>query len=82
MRAATDMLGQKVTDKQAKKLKPIVQGVHNYSPNGVKMKLKSQTNLNMTRSYKSIIELEYYGRTLEVTVDRDELIMQLKIEGK
>lgn len=82
MRAAIDMLGQKVSDKQAKRLKPIQMQVHNYSPNGVKMRVKSQTNLNMTRGYKSIIELDHYGKTLQVTVDRDELIMTLGLEGK
>ena len=82
MRAATGMLEQKVSDAQAKRLKPIVIGVHNYASNGVKMRIKSQTNLSMKRGYKATIELEHYGKTMEVMVDRDELIMMLQLEGK
>ena len=82
MRTGTSILEQRVSDAQAARLKPIVVGVHNYNPNGVKMKVKSQSNLSMKRGYKATIELEHYGKTMEVMVDRDELIMMLQLEGK
>ena len=82
MRAATDMLAQKVTDKQARELKPLALSVHNYGSNGVKCRVLSQLNFEMSRGYKCELELEDHGRTMTVIVDRDELVMMLGIEGK
>lgn len=76
------ILGQKVSENAVRRLKPVHVGVHNYSSNGVEMKLKMQTSKAMTRGYKAIIELDHYGKTLNVVVDRDELIMMLNLEGK
>jgi len=73
------MLAQKVSDKQAKLVRPLVTRIRNLITNGVDVQVRSQLNLNMIRGYKCDIELERYGRRMQITVDRDELMMMSNI---
>jgi len=74
------MKRDKVRGIDLKTKRPITQKIATYDESNTTVYLKTQSNRAMTRDYKAEIVMERDGRWMSAIIDRDELIMALRIE--